>query len=131
MILREFPNLSWLKQQAEQSFSNRKAWDGQPLPRGGWPNVILNVETQQAYRNNIRGPLSLFTNITGESTVETGLKRVRIKENFFYLSNQAQHYTLEIKEQKPTQTFNIHYGEYFADQVFQSLTKAPSELLEN
>jgi AraC family transcriptional regulator len=131
MILREFPNLSWLKQQAEQSFSDRRAWDGRPLPRGGWPTVILNVETRQTYRNNIRGPLSLFTNITGESTVETGSKRVRIKENFFYVSNQAQHYTLEINDLNPTQTFNIHFGEYFADQVFQSLTKSPSELLEN
>src|SRR5690349_21527217 len=113
MILREFPNLTWLKQQAEARFSNRTAWDGRPLPQSGWPNVILNVETKQTYRNNIRGPLSLFTNIQGESTVETGSKRVKIKENFFYLSNQAQHYTLDINEAKPTQTFNIHFGEYF------------------
>jgi AraC family transcriptional regulator len=101
------------------------------LPGGGWPNVILNVETRQTYRNNIRGPLSLFTNIAGESTVETGSKRAKIKENFFYLTNPAQHYTLEIQERRPTQTFNIHFGEYFADQIFQSLTKPPADLLEN
>src|SRR5262245_24650754 len=121
MIFRQFPDLTWLKAQTEKRFADRKGWNGLTLSQEGWPTVILNVTTENTYRDNIRGPLSLFTNLSGESHVETGSKRVRIREGFFYLSNHDQHYTLDIKEAAPSETFNIHFGEYFADQVFQSL----------
>lgn len=129
MIFSQFPDLTWLKQQSEKRFVDRKGWNGIALTQQGWPTVILNVYTKNTYRDNIRGPLSLFTNLQGESHVETGSKRFLIKEGFFYLSNHDQHYTLDIKDSKPAETFNIHFGEYFADQVFQSL-QHPDTLLE-
>ena len=130
MVLTKFPDLEWLKHQAENSFENRQSWSGKPLPNKGWPNVILNVSTNHTFRDNIRGPLSIFTNIAGESTVTADRRRISIKENFFFVTNRDQYYTLEIDQRKPTQTFNVHFGEYFTDQVFSSLSLKEDQLLE-
>src|SRR6478609_4554942 len=105
MILHEFPNLQWLRNQAEDRFSNRKAWDGRSLSKAGWPTVILNTKTRHTVRDNIRGPLSIFANLSGQSMVSSGSKRMTVKEDFFCITNSSQHYTLEIDSQKPTETF--------------------------
>jgi AraC family transcriptional regulator len=131
MILRQFPDLQWLKQQAEQRFQNRKGVNGRILMTQGWPTVILNTQAKETYRDNIKGPLSLFANLSGESNVHVEGRRAIIKEDFFFLSNQDQCYTLEIDQQKPTETFNIHFGEHFAEKVFESLRHSPEYLLEN
>jgi AraC family transcriptional regulator len=131
MILHQFPDLQWLKQQAEQRFQNRKGANGRLLADVGWPSVILNTETKQTYRDNIKGPLSLFTNLSGQSNVHLDGRRTIVKEDFFFLSNPQQHYTLEINQPKATETFNIHFGEHFADKVFVSLKHSPEYLLEN
>jgi len=131
MILHEFPNLQWLKNQAEDRFSNRKAWDGRTLSTAGWPTVILNTKTRQALRDNIRGPLSIFTNLSGQSIVSAGSKRMIVKDEFFCITNSSQHYTLEIDSQKTTETFNIHFGDSFAENVWTSLSQNPEGLLEN
>lgn len=129
MILNQFPDLSWLKNQAEKSFSDRKGWGGRSLPTNGWPNVILNVRTQSICRDHIRGPLSIFTNISGESYVEAENRRVKIKNDFFYVTNHDQYYTLEV-DQRKAETFNVHFGEYFSDQVWAALRSKPERLLD-
>jgi AraC family transcriptional regulator len=129
MVFTEFPDLAWLKQQTERNFIDKQGWKGRTLPTQGWPTVILNVESQNIYRDNIRGPLSIFTNLTGESYVEADNRRVKIKEGFFYVTNHDQRYTLGIEAQK-AHTFNIHFGEYFCDQVYGALVKNPDQLLE-
>jgi AraC family transcriptional regulator len=131
MILHQFPNLQWLKLQAEQRFQNRKGVNGRILVEQGWPTVILNTEVKKTYRDNIKGPLSLFTNFSGESNVHIDGRRTIVKEDFFLLSNPDQRYTLEINQQKPTETFNIHFGENFTDKVFESLRHSHEYLLEN
>lgn len=131
MILKEFPDLSWLRSQAESGFAERKSWTGGILATKGWPNVILNAKSGATVRDNIKGPLSLFTNISGESTVEVSRRRIAVKEGFFFLTNHDQHYTLEVPKGTQTETFNIHFGEYFCDQVFDSLAQAPDKLLDN
>jgi AraC family transcriptional regulator len=130
MILREFPDLQWLRKQAEENFTTRQGWGGKNLPTKGWPTVLLNARTNHTYRDNIRGPLSIFTNITGTSSVECGKKKVRIQEGFFYVTNYDQHYTLGI-DHPGTETFNIHFGEYWADQVFSAMTNSPEYLLDH
>jgi AraC family transcriptional regulator len=129
MILKDFPELQWLKKQAEERFSGKNGWGGRILPEKGWPTVILNVETNRTYRDNIRGPLSIFTNIAGESEVETGNHKVKIREGLFFITNHDQHYTLGI-DHPSTQTFNIHFGEFFADRVFNTLLSQPEQLLD-
>jgi AraC family transcriptional regulator len=131
MILREFPNLQWLKKQADARFSNQKAWDGSQLDSAGWPTVILNTQTRNTVRDNIRGPLSIFTNISGQSIVTADSKRTIIKEGFFCITNASQHYTLEIDSKQPAETFNIHFGDFFAEKVWVSLSQSPESLLEN
>jgi len=130
MVLHQFPDLQWLKKQAEMRFANRKASDGTLLPHQGWPTVILNTHAGQTYRDNIRGPFSLFTNLSGESFVEADGRNTRIKENFFFLTNHNQHYTLEIDKHQQTETFNIHFGEHFADSVVSSF-QSPEKLLDD
>lgn len=129
MVFHQFPDLQWLKNQAESNFANRQAWAGRTLPTTGWPSVVLNVSTNQTFRDNIRGPLSLFTNLSGASHVTNGSKRAKINPGFFYISNPDQHYTLEIANVR-TETLNIHFGDYWADQVLRSLSSSPSQLLD-
>jgi AraC family transcriptional regulator len=131
MILHQFPDLQWLKNQAEQRFQNRAGVNGRILADSGWPTVILNTVAKQTYRDNIKGPLSLFTNLSGQSNVHLEGKRTIVKEEFFFLSNPEQHYTLEINQPRATETFNIHFGEHLVDKVFESLTHSPEHLLEN
>lgn len=131
MILHEFPNLQWLKKQADERFSNQKAWDGSQLDSAGWPTVILNTQTRNTVRDNIRGPLSIFSNISGQSSVTADSKRIIIKEGFFCITNASQHYTLEIDSKQPAETFNIHFGDYFAEKVWSSLSQNTGSLLEN
>src|SRR6185503_7717973 len=130
MILTEFPNLQWLKKQADDRFSNKRDRKGQVLAIAGWPSVILNAKSKNVIRDNILGPLSIFTNISGQSAITTDSKRSIIKEGFFYISNSRQHYTLEIDSLKPVETFNIHFGDAFAENVCSSLTHTPEDLLE-
>lgn len=129
MVFHQFPDLQWLKRQAESNFANRQAWQGRELPTTGWPNVVLNVEATQTFRDNIRGPLSLFSNFSGTSQVSTGSKHVKINPGFFFISNPDQHYTLEINNTK-TETLNIHFGDYWADQVLYALNSSPEKLLD-
>lgn len=131
MIFTEFPDLRWLKQQAERRFSDRKAYDGTTLPHEGWPTVILNVKTQQTYRDGIRGPLSIFSNLSGASQVTIDGKPALIKDGCFFLSNPNQYYTLEIHQSNPAETFNIHFGDHFAEQVFQSINLSPEKMLDD
>ena len=131
MILKEFPDLSWLRSQAEKRFADGRSWTGSKLAAKGWPNVILNVSSTHIVRDSVRGPLSLFTNISGTSTVEISNRRVPVNEELFFITNHDQYYTLEIDKGKRAETFNIHFGDYFCEQTFNSLSKKPEQLLDN
>jgi AraC family transcriptional regulator len=129
MLFHQFPDLQWLKNQAESNFANRQAWQGRTLLSMGWPSVVLNVKTNQTYRDNIRGPLSFFTNLSGVSQVSNGPKSAKINPGFFYISNPDQRYTLEVNNVN-TETLNIHFGDHWADQVFRTLSTSPEKLLD-
>jgi AraC family transcriptional regulator len=94
MLFHKFPDLGWLKKEAESNFANK-----------GWPNVVMNVRSGHVFRDNISGPLSFFSNVSGESFVAVDGRTTRIKEDHFFISNNSQRYTLEIKS---AETFNIH-----------------------
>ena len=131
MLLHQFPDLTWLKVQAEKNFADRQGWCGRELPHEGWPNVVLQVSAAETCRDNIRGPLSLFMNLSGESVVTTGKRRVVVPEDFFFITNPNQYYTLEIERRRTAKTFNIHFGDYFADQVFQAFSSSETHLLDH
>jgi AraC family transcriptional regulator len=131
MLLHQFPDLAWLKRQAEQNFADRQGWAGRELPHEGWPNVVLQVSAGETCRDNIRGPLSLFMNLSGESVVTTGKRRVTVPEDFFFVTNPDQYYTLEIDRRHTAKTFNIHFGDYFADQVLRAFSSPEAHLLDH
>jgi AraC family transcriptional regulator len=130
MIFHQFPDLTWLKAQAETNFTNRQAWQGRSLPTSGWPSVVMNVKAGQTFRDNIRGPLSLFANLQGESRIHIKDKVAKVDNNYFFVSNRDQHYTLEISEKNATETINIHFGDYWADEVLQTLKASPETSLD-
>ena len=130
MILNEFPDLAWLKRQISERFASRQGWGGRILKDQGWPTVILNTHASNVKRDNIQGPLSLFTNIRGTSWVNVNSAPVKINADFFFITNPGQCYNLEI-HQKPTETFNIHFGEQFGEEVMSALSRRPEFLLEH
>jgi AraC family transcriptional regulator len=131
MILTEFPNLRWLKAQADARFRDRKGVNGIALESEGWPTVVLNTKTSHVVRDDIPGPLSIFTNLSGVSNVTADRRRVTVTPETFFISNNRQHYTLEINEKTATETFNVHIGERFSTNALPSFFSSPDQLLEN
>jgi AraC family transcriptional regulator len=131
MLHHAFPDLQWLKKQTESRFAPGKVWNGEPMPVTGWPNVILNVKAGAIYRDNILGPLSLFSNVSGQSSVTIDGRTSIVSEDHFFLTNNAQRYTLEIQERKSAETLNIHFGERWLENAFAGLTHAYHHLLDN
>ncbi len=122
MILRAFPNLQWLKSEAEKGFNEARLPDGRVVPVQGWPSVILNVTTTNALRDNIKGPLSLFVNLSGESYATAGKHRARVDASTYFVSNADQYYSLEVDATKPVELFNIHFGQAFGGQVLDAMS---------
>jgi AraC family transcriptional regulator len=130
MILQSFPDLPWLKKQAEDRFSNRKAYDGSTLTQAGWPSVIINVKAGETFRDNIPGPLSFFSSLSGTSQIHVEGKKTFIPEDYFFISNAGQRYTLEIEKKKPCETFNIHFGEKWAEETLTTLLQRTETILD-
>lgn len=131
MILQEFPDLRWLKQQVKHKFRYRRGWREAETPNPGWPSVVLNTQAQHVYRDNIAGPVSLFMNCRGNSLVTVENRTVRIADHSFFVTNQQQEYTLAIDELSPTETFNIHFGELFLEQLYHAEATQSSKLLDS
>lgn len=131
MLLKEFPDIHWLKKAIQQNFSERRSWDNKPLPNFGWPTAILNVKTNQAERTDIKGPFSLFLNISGTSEVTCDHKTVQLNTDTYLFSNHGQHYDLVIDNKRSTETFNIHFGEKLYQNTIHALTKSNDQLLDD
>jgi AraC family transcriptional regulator len=130
MILQEFPDISWLKNQIEQGFSNKRGWGNYCLDTEGFPSVIIHTRPSACFRPDIKGPISLFLNIRGNSLCSVdGYTRV-VKEDTYFISNRSQPYTLQIEEGAPVETFNIHFGEYFAESVLNALLTPADSILD-
>lgn len=119
MIRHEFPDLTWLWNQVALRFDKNQ----------GWPNVVLNVKSTGCYRPNISGPLSLFMNMKGQSQCGVAQHGVVIPETHYFITNPAEVYTLQIPEKSITETFNIHVGENFLEQVYDGLVLPEDKLL--
>ncbi|GAB2961157.1 hypothetical protein GCM10027048_31510 [Hymenobacter coalescens] len=122
MLRTAFPDLTWLKREVAHRFA-----DGR-----GWPSVIIQAQPAgPVHRPDIEGPLSLFMNLRGSSACAVGGRRVRIETDTYFLSNRADHYTLDIEVPGSTETFNIHFGEQLAETVLRDATTAASTLLDD
>jgi AraC family transcriptional regulator len=130
MILHEFPELNWLKSQIARGFDNRLGWGNRTLEREGFPSVVIHTVSHACYRPDIKGPFSFFLNLRGASLCRTDGETRRVGEDSYFISNRAQPYTLEIDEGAETETFNIHFGEYFAESVLHSLLTPADRILD-
>lgn len=126
MFCDTFPDLVWLKKQAETRFSGGRDWNNNRLAHAGWPTVILNVKAGETYRDNIPGPLSFFTTLNGRSTVEVHGRTTNIPDHCFFLTNSTQRYTLQTTKKDAAETFNIHFGDQWAEGVLASFGKTES-----
>jgi AraC family transcriptional regulator len=130
MILQEFPDISWLKNQIDHGFSNKLGWGNRHLDTEGFPSVIIHTRSEECFRPDIKGPISLFLNIQGNSLCAVdGITR-QIGSNTYFISNRSQSYTLQIEKGEAAETFNIHFGEYFAESVLNSLLTPANSILE-
>jgi len=128
MLLKEFPDIHWLKSQIQTKFENQRTWDGRKLEHPGWPSVILNTKTRKVLRENISGPLSIFTTVQGNSSVAVRNKQVSVNENIFFITNPKQEYTLSIPNE--AETFNIHVGEKTGNEIWHDATHSDNFLLD-
>jgi len=131
MIFHEFPDLGWLKSQIAQGFSNRLGWGNLQLETEGFPSVIIHTKVTQCYRPGIKGPFSFFLNIKGNSLCSVDRNTTRIDEDNYFVSNRSQLYTLQVEENAATtETFNIHFGEFFSESVLNSLVTPAHRILD-
>lgn len=133
MIIKRFPTLSWLRTLTEGKSLTKEiiAPNGQKLQNAKWPNVVLNVQSKEEYRPNIKGTLSLFTNIKGKTLAGVNDRLVTVQDDAFFLSNQTERYTLSIDSHQKVETFNIHFGEDLLNNVYTSLSTPLHKILVN
>jgi AraC family transcriptional regulator len=131
MIFHEFPNLGWLKNQVNQGFSNRLGWGNLLLDTEGFPSVIIHTKVRECFRPEIKGPFSFFLNIRGNSVCSVDRLATRIDEDNYFVSNRSQLYTLQVEESSgSTETFNIHFGDFFSQSVLNSLVTPTDRMLD-
>jgi AraC family transcriptional regulator len=131
MIFHEFPDLTWLKNQVAQGFSNRVGWGNLLLDTAGFPSVIIHTKVRECFRPEIKGPVSFFLNIRGNSLCSIDRQTTRIDEDNYFISNRSQLYTLQVEEGSgSTETFNIHFGDLFSESVLNSLVTPADRILD-
>lgn len=131
MLIRQFPDIEWLKANIRDGFREKKAVNGLALKHVGWPSVVLNTQTKTAERKDIKGPFSFFANFKGTSTIGIEGKHFQINELCYTLSNREQHYDLLIDDKNGTETINIHFGEQFFARALYALSSTDQKLLDN
>ena len=130
MYFKEFPDLKWVQKQAENGFLGMKDAYGNALDNPGWPNVILNVKEGAMERNGIKGPFSIFLNLSGQSHVRTGGAHHKLGTDFYFVSNHGQYYDLGIPRGGFAETFNLHFGDSLYQEVRPAVTNSHQVLLD-
>ena len=131
MLIDKFPDIKWLRKQAESDFGDRLDAKGNLHPQTGWPSVVLQTETRHAERNNIRGPFSIFVNLQGASLIKSEGREFTVSQNTYCITNQGQYYDLIVPEKSGAETFNIHFGQALFEEVVYSLSHSEEFLLDS
>jgi AraC family transcriptional regulator len=130
MILREFPDLGWLKRQIDQGFRDKKGWGNLRLETEGFPSVVIYTAAKECYRPDVKGPISLFVNLRGASQCTVEGETRTIREDTYFISNRSQPYTFEVARGGSAETFNIHFGEYFVESAVNALLTPTGQTLD-
>lgn len=121
MYRTDFPDLGLLKQFIRNGFPES------PVPL--WPNVVIHAHSSFQHRPDIKGTLSLFTNLNGHSYCEAGGNRVQITPQQYFVSNFEQEYTLHIEQ--PVETFNLHFSKSITDDCLRNMLSGEADLIDN
>jgi AraC family transcriptional regulator len=117
MYRREFPDIATLKQRIA-------------VPGARWPNVVLNVDASDIYRPNIRGGLTIFSNVRGASIVSVDGRSTRVPAGCYLISNRGDEFTLAVERGEIAETMNVHISDEIAERFEHALVSSSSELLE-
>jgi AraC family transcriptional regulator len=129
MIRSDFPDIKWLKSMVSGQI---KVTDPSgKLIKPKWPNCIINATASSVYRPDVQGPISIFMNISGTSYCSTGGPTATISDDFFYVTNKNQEYTLTVEPNQPAETLNIHLGEDLSHQVLSGLISPADQILND
>ncbi len=131
MLLKEFPDLSWIRRQAKNNFTEGRDYRGNKLKHQGWPSVVLNTTSYETERTDIKGPFSLFFNFYGNSWISTENYTLKISRQVFGLTNSGQYYDLLVPATEKVNTFNIHFGQALYNDVIHALQGSHNYLLDN
>ena len=129
MLVKEFPNIGWLKSQIKTNFSNHKGFRNLTLKEEGWPTILLNVKSSATERANIKGPFSLFLNFSGNTLVQASNKEFLIGQDNYLVTHRDEIYNLVVPDE--AETFNIHFGEKFYRESLYALKNRHQYLLDN
>lgn len=120
MLLTQFPDLGWLRQQIQNRFA---VAGGQ-----GWPTVLLHVQGQPTRREAVTGTLSLFVNNQGTSQITHEGRTLNLGNRAYAVTNAGSQYDLDIRttpDAPTTEIFNCHFGAAFLRQA-QTYCTVPS-----
>lgn len=120
MLLTQFPDLGWLRQQIQTRFAIA---GGQ-----GWPTVLLQVQGPPTRREAVTGTLSLFVNNQGTTQVTHAGHTLDLGNRAYVVTNADSQYDLDIQttpDAPSTAIFNCHFGAAFLRQA-QMYCTAPS-----
>lgn len=131
MLLDQFPDINWLREQAKNNFQNSKGINNLSLQEQGWPSVVLNTTSYGAERNSIKAPFSLFLNLSGKSIVKASGKSIELTSDNLCTVNKGGFYDLIIPEDTRTDTFNIHFGDQLYSDVLKVFNNSANELLDS
>lgn len=96
--------------------------------RNEWPNVIINTQTRQEYRTDIKGTLSIFSNIKGQAHITADNTTQHLGEETYFISNEEQLYGIDIAQS--VETFNIHFSTAMLQNLVPAIVGKYERLLD-
>lgn len=115
MYRKEFPNLTWLKSRIDK---------GDP-----WPTCMLDVMNAKDFRDDIKGPFSLFTVVRGAQFCKTAEREQVLEAGDVFVTNKDEHYTIDTLTAH-SHVRNIHFGEEMTFEVMSYLSLDTHGLLD-
>ncbi len=132
MLLKEFPDINWIRRQSKNNFADGVAYNGSKIKSSGWPTVILNTQSFATERTNITAPFTIFMNLKGQSMVRIDKQSIPLSKNTFCLVQPGETYDLVIPDsEESTETFNVHFGQQFYDDAMNTLLRDNRYLIDN
>ena len=131
MFVQEFPDIAWLRAQIETRFANRITHNNASMHERGWPTVIMNAKATKEDRRNLKGPFSIFTNISGKSIVGTSSRQTTVSSLSYAVTNDQEDYDLIIDSKTPIESANIHFGYRFYLDALTMLSSNETSLLDD